>query len=106
MLIVPSEICADNQGSMALATGNSTSDRTEHFRVKMKFVQEAVQKGRVSFKYVCSEENAADLFTKKLPGPRIVKLSDLIGLGYFFIFFSSYEASELLKLLRCFFFCC
>jgi len=80
MLPIPTEIYADNQGAIALAMGNCTSDRSKHFRAKLKYVQECVKQERMCFKYVRSEENLADLFTKKLSGLRVEKLSGLLGL--------------------------
>ena len=42
----------------------TTSDRTKHIDIKTSFVKEYQEDGKIVIKFVKSEENEADIFTK------------------------------------------
>ena len=43
-------------------------------------MHEKIAEGLTDLKYVPSADNTADLFTKRLPGPRIFLLSKKVGI--------------------------
>lgn len=60
-------IQADNQSTMKLLKNPVNSMRSKHIDVLYHFAREKVMCKDVEFKYVSTEENVADVFTKALP---------------------------------------
>lgn len=56
----------DNQGAIALAKNPVYHQRSKHIDIKYHFIRSEVQKGSVELKYVPTELNNADAFTKPL----------------------------------------
>ena len=54
----------DNQGAMNLAKNPVHHQRSKHIDVKYHFIRSEIQAGIVSLKYVPTDENVADVFTK------------------------------------------
>ena len=70
----------DNQGALALASNPIQHQRSKHIDIKYHFVRSEVQKGVVNLKYVPSEENIVDVFTKPLTGAKFKRfVSDMMG---------------------------
>ena len=63
----PSIVAEDNQACLKMITNPSISGRNRHFAMRMHWLREQSAKGTVSFKYVPSSEQRADIFTKTLP---------------------------------------
>lgn len=70
----------DNQSAIRLVRNPEFHQRTKHIDVKYNFIREQQEKGRIDVKYIATEEQLADIFTKPLPGPRFAMLRELIGI--------------------------
>lgn len=80
--LVPSPITiyCDNQGAIHMSKGVLLSERTKHIDIAHHFIKDCVKNGDVEFKYVETNENAADVLTKTVSGAKIEHLSVLFGL--------------------------
>ena len=54
----------DNVGTIWLSNNRTTSDRAMHIDIRTSFVKEYQEDGKIIIKFVKSEENEADIFTK------------------------------------------
>ena len=54
----------DNVGAIWLSNNRTTSDRTKHIDIRTSFVKEYQEDGKITIKFVNSEDNEADIFTK------------------------------------------
>ena len=61
---LPSTVHVDNVGAIWLSNNCTTSDRTKHIDIRTSFVKEYQEDGKIIIKFVKSEENDADIFTK------------------------------------------
>jgi hypothetical protein len=76
----PLTISCDNQGAIALAKDNKFHARTKHIDLRYHFIREAVEDGNINVKYVPTDDNVADIFTKALPRPKFERMVKLLGL--------------------------
>jgi hypothetical protein len=76
----PLTISCDNQGAIALAKDNKFHARTKHIDIRYHFIREAVEEGKIQVKYVPTEDNVSDVFTKALPRPKFEKMVGMLGL--------------------------
>ena len=72
----PTTVHADSQSAIHMCN-NPTAGRAKHIDIKMHFVKEAQERGVVNFKYIPTSEEAADVLTKALNGPKIVKFRNI-----------------------------
>ena len=63
---LPMTVYVDNTGAIELARNWSTSGRTKHIDVRFHYLRELVEQGMMELKFVRSENNTADIFTKNL----------------------------------------
>ena len=61
---LPITVHVDNVGVICLSNNHTTSDRTKHIDIRTSFVKEYQEDGKIIIKFVKSEENEADIFTK------------------------------------------
>ena len=61
---LPITVYADNVGAIWLSYNRTTSDRTKHIDIRTSFVNEYQEDGKIIIKFVKSEDNEADIFTK------------------------------------------
>ena len=61
---LPITVHVDNVGELWLSNNHTTSDRTKHIDIRTSFVKEYQEDGKIIIKFVKSEENEADIFTK------------------------------------------
>ena len=61
---LPITVHVDNVGAIWLSNNRTTSDRTKHIGIRTSFVIEYQEDGKIIIKFVKSEENEADIFTK------------------------------------------
>ena len=61
---VPITVHVDNVGAIWLSNNRTMSDRTKHIDIRTAFVKEYQEDGKIIIKFVKSEENEADIFTK------------------------------------------
>ena len=76
----PLTISCDNQGAIALAKDNKFHARTKHIDLRYHFIREAVEDGKIQVKYVPTDENVSDIFTKPLPRPKFSRFVEMLGL--------------------------
>ena len=61
---LPITVYVDNVGAIWLSSNRTTSDRTKHIDIRTSFVKEYQEYGTIIIKFVKSEDNEADIFTK------------------------------------------
>ena len=61
---LPITLHVDNVGAIWLSNNRTTSDRTKHIDIRTSLVKEYQEDGKIIIKFVKSEENEADIFTK------------------------------------------
>ena len=61
---LPITIHVDNVGAIRLSNNRITGDRTKHIDIRTAFVKEYQEDGKIIIKFVKSEDNEADIFTK------------------------------------------
>ncbi|KAF7776615.1 hypothetical protein Agabi119p4_5008 [Agaricus bisporus var. burnettii] len=76
----PVVIYADNNGAIANTQNNKNHRRTKHIRVKYHFVKECVDRGEITFTYIPSAENLADILTKPLARDATIRCCKGMGL--------------------------
>ena len=76
----PMTINCDSQGAIALSKDNKFHARTKHIVIHYHFIHECVADGKVLVKYILSEDNVSDIFTKALPKQRSTDLTEQLGL--------------------------
>jgi hypothetical protein len=60
----PAKVYVDNIGCIFLEKNKASGERTKHINMKYHFIREQI--GLIEVKFVRSEENHADRFTKNL----------------------------------------
>jgi len=65
---IPIIVRVDNNGAIFMSENVVVSQRTKHVDVRYKFVNEFVEDGFLKIRFVRSEDNDADIFTKNLKG--------------------------------------
>jgi hypothetical protein len=76
----PTLILADNQGTIVLTSDQTNHTRTKHIDIRYRYVQEKTGDGTIAFKYVRSQDNIADIFTKPLARPAFSELRKRLGI--------------------------
>ena len=61
---LPITVYVDNVGAIWLSNNRTTNDRTKHIDIRTSFVKEYQEDGKIIIKFVKSEDNEADIFTK------------------------------------------
>ena len=61
---LPITVHVDNVGAIWLSNNRTMSDRTKHIDIRTSFVKKYEEDGKIIIKFVKSEENDADIFTK------------------------------------------
>jgi len=74
-------IYMDNQGAAALTKDQSFHARTKHIRVAHHFIRDEVDRNEITFPYVHTSNNLADIFTKALKPTQHIKLRAGLGLS-------------------------
>ena len=74
----PSVVREDNQATIAMVNNHLVSARNRHFCIRMSWLREQATAGIVTFVYVRSQDNLADIFTKILPEPQFRRLRDML----------------------------
>ena len=75
----PTEIHHDNQSSITWAE-NRGMRKVKHIDLRYNFSQTLVNQQIVSLKFISSENNIADVFTKILTGAKFVKAKERLGI--------------------------
>ena len=61
---LPNTVHVDNVGAIWLSNNRTTSNRTKHIDIRTCFVRENQEDGKIIIKFVKSEDNEPDIFTK------------------------------------------
>jgi hypothetical protein len=70
-------VWVDNVAAIAVATGNDfTHETVKHVTVKVRFLQECVQRGIIMITYIKTSKNIADIMTKQSAGPQFAQHRD------------------------------
>lgn len=70
----PIVLYIDNQSSIKLIRNPEFHKRTKHIDIKFHFIREKIENSDINVKYVCTENQLADLLTKALPRNRFLIL--------------------------------
>jgi hypothetical protein len=76
----PAVIKCDNASAVALSRNPAHHSRSKHFDLRHHIVQHFTSTRFVSIEHVPGEIQLADIFTKRLHGPRFIKLGYALGL--------------------------
>jgi hypothetical protein len=76
----PTLVLADNQGTIVLTSDQTNHTRTKHIDIRYHYVQDKTADGSIVFKYVRSQDNVADIFTKPLARPAFAELRKRLGI--------------------------
>ena len=63
----------DNTGAISIVKNPSNHHKTKHVDIRHHYVRENAEEGKVTVEYVLSGENVADMFTKPVPKPKLLK---------------------------------
>jgi len=63
----------DNKGAVDLSKNWSVNGRTRHDSIRQSFLRELNEDGIISVKWIPTDDNSSDLFTKNLSGPAFEK---------------------------------
>jgi hypothetical protein len=70
-------VWVDNTAAIAVATGRDfTHETVKHVTVKVRFLQECVQRGIIMITYIVTSKNIADIMTKQSAGPQFAQHRD------------------------------
>ena len=72
----------NNQGTIQLSNNNKCHVHMKHINVRYHFICEALENKLLGIKYVPTDENIADIFTKPLYRPLFEKFRGMLGLRY------------------------
>lgn len=75
----PVVIYIDNRSAIDMARNPVFHGSSKHIGIWYHFIRECVERGEVVVKYICSEEQKADILTKALRSARFEKLRELFG---------------------------
>ena len=78
----PTLLRADNQGAIQLSNNNKFHACTKHINVRYHFIHEALENKLLEIKYVPTDENIVDIFTKPLSRLLFKKFREMLGLSY------------------------
>jgi hypothetical protein len=76
----PTILFEDNQTAIRLAADETSHKRTKHIDVKYRYTKEQQDLGTLTIRYIPSEENLADFFTKQLPRVQFHAVCKQLGL--------------------------
>ncbi|GKA37408.1 retrovirus-related pol polyprotein from transposon TNT 1-94, partial [Tanacetum coccineum] len=71
----------DNQGAIHLSRNAVFHERTKHINVRYHFIREIVESKEIEVAKIGTKDNAADAFTKVVPGPKFKYCMKILGVG-------------------------
>ena len=76
----PSKLYIDNQSALSVAKNPEHHGRMKHMDLCFYWLRDKVQMNTISPLYMPTEDMPADLLTKALPRPQVLKLREMMGL--------------------------
>jgi len=70
----------DNTSAINLSKNPIQHFKTKHIEIKHHFIRDHIQKGEIEIKFVKTENQLADLFTKPLARDKVNKLRTKLGI--------------------------
>jgi hypothetical protein len=77
---VPTVLETDNKAAVSIAKYHMITPKTKHFDLKLHYLREQVDLGQLRLKYVPSNLNTADIFTKPLASKKFIQFRGQLGL--------------------------
>ena len=77
----PVPLMSDNQSAIRVVNNTEFHQRTKHIDVKYNYIRDQQSNGIVDVRYICTNQQLGDIFTKPLPIPRFLMLRDQIGVN-------------------------
>lgn len=74
-------IKVDNQSAMKLSEADNYNQRTKHIDIRYHHLRQQIENGIIQLVYVSTDENAADVLTKAVGGPKTKLCSVKMGLN-------------------------
>ena len=74
-------LCIDNKSAIEISRNPIHHGRTKHTDVRFHFIRKCVEEGKVILRYVRTEDQVADFFTKSLGIAKFCEFRTEIGLG-------------------------
>jgi hypothetical protein len=71
----------DNESAVRLAYNAEFHQRTKHVLVRYHYIRQQVAEGKIEVKYISTNDQLADIFTKALPSPKFISMRKRIGVG-------------------------
>ncbi|GJV72537.1 retrotransposon protein, putative, ty1-copia subclass [Tanacetum coccineum] len=71
----------DNQSAIHLSRNAMFHERTKHINVRYHFIREIVESKELGVAKIGTKDNAADAFTKVVPGPKFKYCMKILGVG-------------------------
>ena len=75
------KVYCDNLSEIAMAKNPIQHEKTKYSAIKHGWIMERIEKKIIQLVFVPLEDQAADILTKGLPGPRFKKLTDKLGMA-------------------------
>ncbi len=76
----PFPLNCDNNSAINLTQNMKGHGKSKHFAMDYHWICDSVQLGELDVRYIASEDNLADIFTKSVPKPRATELLRRMGM--------------------------
>ncbi|PKA46909.1 Retrovirus-related Pol polyprotein from transposon TNT 1-94 [Apostasia shenzhenica] len=73
-------IYIDNKSALALAKNPVFHDRSKHIDIRYHFIRECIAKMEIQLKYIKSQDQVADVFTKPIKSSTFQKIYEQLGM--------------------------